>query len=101
MAVVAPMPKASVITAVAVNPGAFLSCPKRFLQIRHFVSRECIGAATCRLRFQVSFQIRMNQCAVSKSVAALLRPQYSTESVWLQADLNFVTHRAEYAQAGL
>ena len=52
--------------------GRFSESPKRFLQIRHFVSLDCVWRRRQSPALQVSFQIRMSRRVVSKSFAALL-----------------------------
>jgi hypothetical protein len=74
--------------------GCFSELPKRFLQIRHFVSLQCVW---CRpvTALRSHFKIRMKRRAVSKSFAALL--SCNTQ----QNGFVSVTHIAEYAQPGL
>src|SRR5437879_4627224 len=100
MAVVAPIPNASVIAAVAANPGAFFSCRNascssviRFLQ-------PFSGCHSRVLTRGLPFQIRMNRRVVGKMVRGTSKPQYSAASVWLQAELRFVSHTTAYALAG-
>jgi len=69
---VAPIPKASVITAVVVNPGAFLS--RRSASFKSAISSPLtvFGVGGESPTLQVSFQIRMSRRVVSDSLAALL-----------------------------
>ena len=53
IAVVAPMPRASVMTAVAVNPGAFRSCRSASRSPPAFLSLRVVGSAIQDRRFSV------------------------------------------------
>ncbi len=65
-AVVAPIPSASVITAVTVNPGAFRNCRKACLRSANIHSSSVYGFFFS-LCFQISFRITCGQPQLGES----------------------------------
>src|SRR3954453_13167822 len=89
MAVVAPMPKASVMTAVVVNPGVFAS---RRRAARTSVIRCPYTLSTGRtpcFRSRFPSRIRMNRRAVSKIVRALFSGNTVRVRFWLRTPRPF------------
>src|SRR3954471_4293315 len=89
MAVVAPMPKASVMTAVVVNPGVFAS---RRRAARTSVIRCPYTLSTGRtpcFRSRFPSRIRMNRRAVSKIVRTLFSGNTVRVRFWLQTPRQF------------